>query len=185
MRRAEDCMPSPMKFTSEIYIAWTTFLGSTTTASHGPRCDVWLKQRIARIACMHRSSPQRSLFVRGKLAWRVRVSFWPIVRAVSFVDMHQRAYTIHRMEDLLRQNPSLVGRKNPAKFEIDCISRNGRRMIITHPNLIILVSFFSAEDALSNDVKKYNTFRTQSTENLPFRFFGTPGISKQPEDQRL
>ena len=25
-------MPSPMKFTSEIYIAWTTFLGSTTTA---------------------------------------------------------------------------------------------------------------------------------------------------------
>ena len=37
MRRAEDCMPSPMKFTSEIYIAWTTFLGSTTTAPHGPR----------------------------------------------------------------------------------------------------------------------------------------------------
>ena len=30
--RAEDCMPSPMKFTSEVYIAWTTFLGSTTTA---------------------------------------------------------------------------------------------------------------------------------------------------------
>ena len=46
MRRAEDCMPSPMKFTSEIYIAWTTFLGSTTTAPHGPRCDVWLYQRI-------------------------------------------------------------------------------------------------------------------------------------------
>ena len=37
--KSEDCMPSPMKFTSEIYIAWTTFLGSTTTAPHGPRCD--------------------------------------------------------------------------------------------------------------------------------------------------
>ena len=31
MRRAEDCMPSRMKLTSEIYKAWTTFLGSTTT----------------------------------------------------------------------------------------------------------------------------------------------------------
>ena len=31
MRRAEDCMPSRMKLTSEIYEAWTTFLGSTTT----------------------------------------------------------------------------------------------------------------------------------------------------------
>ena len=32
MRRAENCMPSRIKFTSEIYKAWTTFLGSTTTA---------------------------------------------------------------------------------------------------------------------------------------------------------
>ena len=39
MRRAEDCMPSPMKFTSEIYIAWTTFLGSPTTAP--PRTTLW------------------------------------------------------------------------------------------------------------------------------------------------
>ena len=42
---------------------------------------------------------------------------------------------------------------------------------------MILVSFSSAEDALSNDVKKkYNTFTSQGTENPPFRFFGTPGI---------
>ena len=41
---------------------------------------------------------------------------------------------------------------------------------------MILVSFSSAEDALSNDVKKYTTFRMQGTENPPFRFFGTPGI---------
>ena len=41
---------------------------------------------------------------------------------------------------------------------------------------MILVSFSSAEDALSNDVKTYTTFRMQGTENPPFRFFGTPGI---------
>ena len=90
--------------------------------------------------------------------------------------MDQRAY-IHRTECLLRQNPSLMRRKNPAKFENDCISRNGRRIKSTEPNLMILVSFSSAEDALSNDVKKYTTFRMQGTENPPFRvFFGTPGI---------
>ena len=36
---------------------------------------------------------------------------------------------------------------------------------------MILVSFSSAEDALSNDVKEYDSFSSQSTENLPFRFF--------------
>ena len=58
----------------------------------------------------------------------------------------------------------------------DCISRNGRRIKSTEPNLIILVSFSFAEDALSNDVKIYTTFRMQDTENPPFRFLGTPGI---------
>ena len=86
-------------------------------------------------------------------------------------DMDQRAYTIHRTECLSRQNPSLIRRKNPAKFENDCISRNGCRIKSTEPNLMILVSFSSAEDALSNDVKKYTTFRMQGTENPPFRFF--------------
>ena len=37
---------------------------------------------------------------------------------------------------------------------------------------MILVSFSSAEDALSYDVKRYNTFSSQGTENPPFRFFG-------------
>ena len=32
----------------------------------------------------------------------------PTVRAVSFVDMDQRVYTIHRTECLSRQNPSLI-----------------------------------------------------------------------------
>ena len=37
---------------------------------------------------------------------------------------------------------------------------------------MILVSFSSAEDALFNNVKKYDTLSSQSTENKPFRFFG-------------
>ena len=41
---------------------------------------------------------------------------------------------------------------------------------------MILVSFSSAEDALSNDINKYNNFSSQGTENPPFRFFGTPDI---------
>ena len=49
-------------------------------------------------------------------------------------------------------------------------------ILYTQQNCMTLVSFSSAEDALSNDVKKYETFRSQRTENLPFRFFGTPGI---------
>ena len=43
---------------------------------------------------------------------------------------------------------------------------------------MILVSFSSTEDALSNDVNKYDINSSQGTENLPFRFFGgTPGIA--------
>ena len=51
---------------------------------------------------------------------------------------------------------SLVDRKNQAIFEnyCTCISRKGHRIKITQPNLMILVSFSSGEDALSNDVKK-------------------------------
>ena len=39
-------VPSPMKLTSKIDKAWTTFLGSTTTDHLITACDVWLKQRI-------------------------------------------------------------------------------------------------------------------------------------------
>ena len=51
---------------------------------------------------------------------------------------------------------SLVA-KSKQKFENDCISRNWHRIKITQvtqPKLMILVSFSSVEDALSNDVKK-------------------------------
>ena len=49
---------------------------------------------------------------------------------------------------------TLIGRKNQAKSENDCVSRNGHRIKITQPNSMILVSFSSAEDALFNDVIK-------------------------------
>ena len=76
------------------------------------------------------------------------------------------------MEGLSGQNSSLIGRKNPAKFEKTALfSKNEHRIKITQPNFMILVSFSSAEDALSNDVKIYNTFSSQGTENPPFRFF--------------
>ena len=48
--------------------------------------------------------------------------------------------------------------------------KNGHSIKITQPNLMILVSFSSADDTLSNDIKKHNTFSSQSTENPPFRF---------------
>ena len=88
----------------------------------------------------------------------------------------QWASTGQRMDCLSRQNSSLIGPKNPAKFENDSISRSVHRFKITQPNLTILVSFFFAEDVLSNDVKKYEIFDLQGTENPPFRFFGTRGI---------
>ena len=75
------------------------------------------------------------------------------------------------MKGYSRHNSSLIGRKNRAKFENDRISRNGHGIKTTQPNLMILVSFCSAEDVWSNDVNRYNTFSSQGTENPPFRFF--------------
>ena len=76
------------------------------------------------------------------------------------------------MDCLSRQNSSLIGPKNPAKFESDCISRSVHRFKITQLNLTILVSISSAEDVLYNDVKKYDIFGRQGTENLPFHSLG-------------
>ena len=90
----------------------------------------------------------------------------------SFVTTDQWASPKHLMEALSRHNSSFIGRKNQAKFFNDCISRSGHRFKITQPNLMILVSFSFVEDALSNDVKKYEIFSSQGTENPPFHFWG-------------
>ena len=82
------------------------------------------------------------------------------------------------MEALSRHNSSLIGRKNQAKFENDCISRSGHIFKITQPNLMIWVSFSSTEDALSNDANKYDFFFF-ARKVLKIRhsaFFGTPSI---------
>ena len=65
---------------------------------------------------------------------------------------------IQRKRKLAYERPyptqsTLIGGKNQAKFEKDCVSRNGHRIIIAQPNLMILASFSSAEDALFNDSK--------------------------------
>ena len=78
----------------------------------------------------------------------------PLIRGKK-INTDQWASTKHLVEDFSRHNSSLIGRKNQAKFENDCISRNGHRIRITQPNSMILVSFSSAEDALSKDVNKY------------------------------
>ena len=57
----------------------------------------------------------------------------------------------HHMKGHSRHNSSLIGRENQAKFENDCVSRNGHRIQITQPNSMILVSFSCAEDALLID----------------------------------
>ena len=79
---------------------------------------------------------------------------------------------------------SLIGRKSQAKFENDYVSRNGDRIKITHPNSVILVSFSSAEDVLSKDVKQNDSFRSQGTKSPPFRFLGHPVYIFRSEKNR-
>ena len=85
--------------------------------------------------------------------------FWesPLIRG-NKRNTDQWASTKHRMEGFSLHNSSLVGLKNQVKFENDCISRNEHRIKITQPTLMILVSFSSGEDALSNDVKNISHF---------------------------
>ena len=90
---------------------------------------------------------------------------------VSFVATDQQTSTKTPYGRFVPHNSPLIRRKNPTKFENDRISRNGHIIKITQPNWMIKASFSSAEDAPSNDVKIYNTFSSQCTENPPSRFF--------------
>ena len=49
----------------------------------------------------------------------------------------------------------------------------GKDWLIT---VLILVSFFSEGNVLSDEIKICYIFEFQSNENRAFRFFGTPGI---------
>ena len=82
--------------------------------------------------------------------------------------------TLYNMEALSRHNSSLIGRRNQAKFENDCISRSGHRFKITQSNLMILVSFSSAEDALSNGVKNMTFLARKVLKIRRSAFLGHP-----------
>ena len=95
-----------------------------------------------------------------------------LLNRVSFVDTEQWLPQNTTMKGHSQHNHSLIGGKNQAKFENDCVLTNGHtcRSKITQSNLMILVSFSSASVAWFEDVKRYGTFRSQATENLLFRF---------------
>ena len=65
------------------------------------------------------------------------------------------------MKGLPQYNSKLISSKNYAKFENYCISRNAHRIKFTQPNSMILVSFSSAEGALTKDLKEYEIFSSQ------------------------
>ena len=97
----------------------------------------------------------------------------PLIRG-NKRNTEQWASNGQRMDCLSRQNSSLIGPKNPPKFEIDCISRNVHRFKITQPNLTILVSFSSAEDVLSNVFKKWNFWPAKYWKSAVPLFLGHP-----------
>ena len=112
------------------------------------------------------------------------VVYWGIpLNRVSFVDRDQWASPNHHMKGYSRHNSSLIGHKNQAKFENDFVLRNSHRVNITQPNSMILVSFSSVEDVSFDDVKRYCTFRSQGTENLPFRFLWDTRYIHLPQNE--
>ena len=57
------------------------------------------------------------------------------------------------------------------KFVNDCVSRNGCRINTTKPNEMILVSFFSDDNVLSDEIKICNILEYQSNKKQAFQFF--------------
>ena len=126
---------------------------------------------------LYRERPFRWCF--GEAHWSERCHIRPF-SAYTFL-LLTRINGKHLMKGHSRHNASLIGRKNQSKFKNDCLSWNGYRINITQPNSMILVSFSSAEDALFNDVREYDTFRSQGTENPPFHFLGDTQYSALPK----
>ena len=105
--------------------------------------------------------------VRNSLSLCLGGSRWTVFLLLTRINGLPQNTT---MKGHSQHNPSLIGRKNQAKFEKDCVLTNGHRINITQSNLMILVSFSSAGVAWIEDVKRYGTSRSQATENPPFRF---------------
>ena len=50
---------------------------------------------------------------------------------------------------------------------------------------MILVSFFSEDNVLSDEIKICYIFEYKNNENRAFRFFGTPGTGREPARRSL
>jgi len=114
---------------------------------------------------------QRAMnYVRNRLS----LCHWEAHWSISTKDMQfNRIYGYITMKGIHDINVGLLGAKVKQKSQMTVFQEMGIESNLPQPNLMILVSFSSAEDALSNGIKIFlkNTFRSQCTENLPFRFF--------------
>ena len=82
--------------------------------------------------------------------------------------------------------PNIILRPSVTKIKQNLkmtVLTNGHRIKSTQSNLMILVSFSSAGVAWFEDVKRYGTFRSQATKNLPFRFLWDTWYSIQYNSQ--
>ena len=79
-------------------------------------------------------------------------------------------------------HPWLKCHENDEKIDNDYVLRNGHRIKTIQPISMILVSFFSEDNVLSDEIKICCIFEYQSNANRAFRFFGTPGIDVSIHD---
>ena len=66
--------------------------------------------------------------------------------------------------------------ENEEKIENDTVLKNYHRIKTTQPISMILVSFLSEHNVLSDEIEECYIFEYQSNENRAFHFLGTPGI---------
>ena len=69
------------------------------------------------------------------------------------------------------EKPWLKCRENEEKIDNYYILRNDHRIKTTQPISMILVSFFSEDNVLSDEIKRCYSFEYQDNENQAFRIF--------------
>ena len=67
-----------------------------------------------------------------------------------------------------------IARADLTQFVKDCVSRNGRRINTTEPNQMILVSFFSEDNVLSEEIKIIIVSNVKVTKIERSAFWGQP-----------
>ena len=72
--------------------------------------------------------------------------------------------------------PWLKHYTNEVKIDNDAVLRNDNRIKTTQPILMILLSFFSEDNGLSDKIKICYIFKYQSNEFERSALWGTPGI---------